>query len=80
MKRRDIRNIAGTIMWFFGGMFLWGYALTLMERREERQAREGNFPLEEDDIRRYSIAIYAGMVAAIAVICVVATLLFSKCQ
>lgn len=34
MKRKDWRNLAGTVMWFFAGMALWGYALTLMERRE----------------------------------------------
>ena len=36
MKRKNWRNLAGTVMWFFAGMALWGYALTLMERREER--------------------------------------------
>lgn len=65
MKRKTLRNIAGTIMWFFAGMFLWGHALTLMERREEKQAQEGNFPLEADDIRRYSIAIYCGILTDI---------------
>ena len=65
MKRKDGRNLAGTVMWFFAGMFLCGYAFTLMERREEKQAREGHFPLESDDIRRYSIAIFAGILAYI---------------
>ena len=65
MKRKDWRNLAGTVMWFFAGMALWGYALTLMERREEKQAREGHFPLESDDIGRYSIAIFAGILADI---------------
>ena len=65
MKRKDWKNLAGTVMWFFAGMALWGYALTLMERREEKQAREGHFPLESDDIRRYSIAIFAGILTDI---------------
>lgn len=65
MKRKNWRNLAGTVMWFFAGMALWGYALTLMERREEKQAREGHFPLESDDIRRYSIAIFAGILTDI---------------
>ena len=65
MQRKDWRNLAGTVMWFFAGMFLWSYAFTLMERREEKQAREGHFPLESDDIRRYSIAICSGILAYI---------------
>ena len=47
MKRKDWRNLAGTVMWFL------------------KQAREGHFPLESDDIRRYSIAIFAGIRADI---------------
>ncbi len=62
MKRSTLRNIAGTVMWFFAGMFLWEYAIKLMVEREERQSRDGGFPVETDDIRRYSDAIYAGMI------------------
>jgi hypothetical protein len=62
MKRSTLRNIAGTVMWFFAGMFLWEYAIKLMVEREERQSRDGGFPIETDDIRRYSDAIYAGMI------------------
>lgn len=78
MKKKDWRNIAGTIMWFFGGMVLWGYALTLMERREEKQAGEGHFPLETDDIRRYSIAIFAGMLADVVIACVITAILLKR--
>ena len=75
MKRSTLRNIAGTVMWFFAGMFLWSYAYTLMVKREEKQSEEGGFPLEVDDIKRYSAAITTGMVTAIVLLIVILILL-----
>lgn len=78
MKRSTLRNIAGTVMWFFAGMFLWEYAIKLMIEREERQSRDGGFPVETDDIRRYSDAIYAGMIFDIILFAVGLILLMRK--
>ena len=78
MKRSTLGNIAGTVMWFFAGMFLWEYAIKLMVEREERQSRDGGFPIETDDIRRYSDAIYAGMIFDIILFAVGLILLMRK--
>lgn len=78
MKRSTLRNIAGTVMWFFAGMFLWEYAIKLMVEREERQSRDGGFPIETDDIRRYSDAIYAGTIFDIILFAVGLILLMRK--
>ena len=78
MKRSALRNIAGTVMWFFAGMFLWEYAIKLMVEREERQSRDGGFPIETDDIRRYSDAIYAGTIFDLILFAVGLILLMRK--
>ena len=65
MVIKTLRNIAEIFTWLLAGMFLWGRALTLLEQMEEKQAREGRIPFGPYDFVRYSIAIFAGILADI---------------
>ncbi len=54
------RNLWGIVGWFAAALVLNLLALIPMVWREKKQAKEGGFDLEWDDILRYGITIFVG--------------------
>lgn len=54
------RNLWGILGWFAASLVLNLLALIPMVWREKKQAKEGGFALEWDDILRYGFAIFVG--------------------
>ena len=54
------RNVIGTIGWFICALVINLLALAPMVWREKKQAKNGGFEVEWDDILLYGAAIFVG--------------------
>lgn len=55
MDKTKKRNIIGSIVCFILALLLGGMGIATMMYREVYQSNKGDFPVEKDDIIRYSI-------------------------
>ena len=55
MDKKTKRNIIGSIICFFLSLLLGGIGIAIMMYREVLQSNKGDFPIEKDDIIRYSV-------------------------
>ncbi len=60
MYNESKRNMIGCVAWFLAGVLINVLALVPMVWREKKQAEDGGFPLEKDDIMRYGFCILVG--------------------
>lgn len=60
MDRTQKRNVVGFIGWLLVSLVINLLALVPMVLREKKQAKDGGFELEWDDILRYGFAIVIG--------------------
>jgi hypothetical protein len=60
MYNAKLRNILGLICWFCVALVINVFAIIPMYLREKKQAKEGGFEIEKDDIAFYSFAILMG--------------------
>ncbi len=57
---KEERNVMGVIGWFACALVINVLALVPMVLREKKQAKDGGFELEWDDILLYGAAIFVG--------------------
>lgn len=57
---RERRNVIGVIGWFVCALVINLLALVPMVWREKKQAKDGGFELEWDDVLLYGAAIFVG--------------------
>lgn len=57
---RERRNVIGVIGWFICALIINLFALVPMVWREKKQAKDGGFELEWDDVLLYGAAIFVG--------------------
>ena len=67
MERSKMRNITGCIVAFALGLLLSGIGTIIMVLREVWQSNRYGFPVETDDVVRYSVVSSAGSVAGLVV-------------
>lgn len=68
MDKATKRNIIGSIICFLLSVFLGGIAIHIMMVREVKQSEQGGFPIEVDDILRYSFIGTCGYLCNVTLI------------
>lgn len=68
MNRTQKRNLIGSIVCFILSLLLGGIAISIMMIREVRQSEKYDFPIEKDDILRYSFVGACGYICNVALI------------
>lgn len=63
MDKKTKRNIIGSIVCFVLSLLLGGIGIAVMMLREVYQSKKYGFPIEQDDIVRYSIIGAVGGIA-----------------
>lgn len=60
MYNESKRNMIGCVAWLLAGVLIGVLALVPMVWREKKQAKDGGFEIEKDDIMRYGFCILVG--------------------
>jgi hypothetical protein len=68
MNKTAKRNLIGGIVCFILSVLLGGIGITIMMVREGRQSQKYGFPIEEDDILRYSFIGACGYICNAALL------------
>lgn len=67
---RDLRNKVGMVLAFVLGVLFNSLGVIIMAFREKYQSVKGHFPLESDDLFRYSILGGFGALINTVLICI----------